>query len=160
MTRQAEKSNFNVTPSRRWVGSSMCDRIKKRKTNNQTVNKNDESPSGVRKQRMHDTRSRKLVNLQAKMMNWEVIVLPTIGQKLPSSPAAVSPWWCEDQKGDIWKKGSNLIRRQSFSKKLTAQILRKQDKLNLMSSAVLYPQFRPIPINITSLVTLFFQNTS
>lgn len=50
------------------------------------------SPSGDRKQRMHDTRSTKLVNLQAKMMNWEVIVLPTTGQKLPSSPAAVSPW--------------------------------------------------------------------
>ncbi len=74
MTRQVEKPYFNVAQSRRWVDSSICDRIKKKKTNNQTVNKNDEMSLRRQKtKRMHDTCSRKLVNQQAKMMNWEVI---------------------------------------------------------------------------------------
>lgn len=125
MTRQAEKSNFNVALSKKRVDSSMCDRIKKTKTNTKLSIKMtiapQKCPSGDRKQRGCMTRVLKTCHPRGQDDKLG-------GHRSAHNRTKITQQSCWCVSKEMWrltrghlnnnKKKSNLFRRQSFSIKL------------------------------------------
>ncbi len=131
-------------PENEWTQVYVTESRRRKQTTKLWI-KMTKCPSGDRKQRGCMTR-----------------VLENLSTNRPS-------WWIGRSLGQVDELGGSAHDRTKMTqqpccyvsivmwkKAIAAQILRKQDKLNLkLSSDVLYPQFRQFPRNITSLVTLF-----